>query len=121
MSRDALIDLALVGWFVALAIAETVSARQGQPRGSSDDGRLLTNFGLTALVILSSGLLPLATIASAQVGVGIGLAYHLHVPWVLIFALTLLGQTFAAYWVHRWMHASPLLWRVHRVQRKRAN
>jgi len=115
LSRDALIDLALVGWFVALAIAEAISARHGRTRESGDDGRLLTNFGLTALVILASGLLPLATIASAQVGVGIGMAHHLHLPWVPIFALTLLGQTFAAYWVHRWMHASPLLWRVHRV------
>jgi len=89
LSRDALIDLALVGWFVALAIAEAISARHGRTRESGDDGRLLTNFGLTALVILASGLLPLATIASAQVGVGIGMAHHLHLPWVPIFALTL--------------------------------
>jgi sterol desaturase/sphingolipid hydroxylase (fatty acid hydroxylase superfamily) len=115
LTRDALISLALVGWFVALAIAETVSARSGRPRESSDDGRLLTNFGLTALVLLGSGLLPLATIASAQVGAGIGIAYHVRLPWIAIFALVLLGQSFAAYWVHRWMHVWPLLWRVHRV------
>ena len=115
MTRDALINLALVGWFVALAVAETAFARRGQPGEPSDDGRLLTNFGLTALVLLTSGLLPLASIATAKASAGIGIAYRVHLAWPAIFALTLLCQTFAAYWAHRWMHLSPLLWRVHRV------
>jgi sterol desaturase/sphingolipid hydroxylase (fatty acid hydroxylase superfamily) len=113
LTRDALIGLALVGWFAALAIAETVGARGGQVRENSNDGRLLTNFGLTALVLLSSGLFPLANVGSALVGAGI--AYRVQFPWIAILALTLIAQTFAAYWVHRLMHVSPLMWRVHRV------
>jgi sterol desaturase/sphingolipid hydroxylase (fatty acid hydroxylase superfamily) len=115
LTRDVLIDLALVGWFVALAVVETVFVPGGKARESSDDGRLLTNFGLTALVLLATSILPLADIASAEVGAGIGLAYHVGLPWIALFALTWLGQSFAAYWAHRWMHVSPLLWRVHRV------
>jgi sterol desaturase/sphingolipid hydroxylase (fatty acid hydroxylase superfamily) len=113
LTRDALIDLALVGWFAALAIAETVWTRGGQVHEDSNDGRLLTNFGLTALVLLSSGLFPLANVGSALIGTGI--AYHVQFPWIAILVLTLIAQTFAAYWVHRLMHVSPLLWRVHRV------
>jgi sterol desaturase/sphingolipid hydroxylase (fatty acid hydroxylase superfamily) len=115
LTRDVLINLALVGWFVALAIAEVFFARDRQPREGSDDGRLLTNFGLTVLVLLGSGLLPLANVGSAVAGSGMGIAYHVHLPWIAIFTLTLLGLSFAAYWVHRWMHVSQLLWRVHRV------
>jgi sterol desaturase/sphingolipid hydroxylase (fatty acid hydroxylase superfamily) len=115
LTRDVLVDLALVGWFVALAVAEVAFTHNDQPRQSVDDGRLLTNFGLTGLILLATGILPLANIASAEVGAGIGLAYHVHLPWIALFALTWLGQSFAAYWAHRWMHAVPLLWRVHRV------
>jgi sterol desaturase/sphingolipid hydroxylase (fatty acid hydroxylase superfamily) len=115
LTRDVLINLTLLGWFVALAIAEAFFARDGQPREGSDDGRLLTNFGLTALVLLATSILPLANIASAEFGAGIGLAYYVDLPWIVLFALTWLGQSFAAYWAHRWMHAFPLLWRVHRV------
>lgn len=36
-------------------------------------------------------------------------------PWALQFAVFLLVNDFARYWLHRWYHASPLLWRAHRV------
>ncbi|MCG8409480.1 MAG: sterol desaturase family protein [Phycisphaerales bacterium] len=36
-------------------------------------------------------------------------------PWVLQLAVFLLVNDFARYWLHRWHHASPLLWRIHRV------
>jgi sterol desaturase/sphingolipid hydroxylase (fatty acid hydroxylase superfamily) len=115
LTRDTLISLALVGWFVALAIAESVWTRSHHSHESSSDSRLFTNFGLTALVLLGSSLLPLANVGSALAGAGFGLAYHLRSPWIATFALTLIAQTFAAYWLHRWMHSWPLLWRVHRV------
>jgi len=115
LTRDTLISLALVGWFVAMAIAETASAPTNHVRKGNDDSRLLTNFGLTALVLLGSSLLPLANVGSALAGAGVGLAYHVRLPWIAVFALTLIAQTFAAYWVRRWMHSWPLLWRVHRV------
>ncbi len=36
-------------------------------------------------------------------------------PWILQFAVFLLVNDFARYWLHRWYHSSPLLWRIHRV------
>jgi sterol desaturase/sphingolipid hydroxylase (fatty acid hydroxylase superfamily) len=45
----------------------------------------------------------------------VGIAYHVRLPWIAVFAATLLAQTFALYWAHRLMHAWPLFWRVHRV------
>jgi sterol desaturase/sphingolipid hydroxylase (fatty acid hydroxylase superfamily) len=115
LTRDTLIGLALLGWFAALAIAETLGARSARTPENNDDRRLLTNFGLTTLVLLASSLLPLANVASAIASRGVGLAYHVPLPWIAILVLTLLAQTFAAYWAHRLMHAWPLLWRVHRV------
>ncbi len=36
-------------------------------------------------------------------------------PWALQFVVFLLVNDFARYWLHRWYHVSPLLWRAHRV------
>ena len=36
-------------------------------------------------------------------------------PWVAQFALFLLVNDFMRYWLHRWYHVSPVLWRIHRV------
>jgi sterol desaturase/sphingolipid hydroxylase (fatty acid hydroxylase superfamily) len=36
-------------------------------------------------------------------------------PWAAQFALFFLVNDFGRYWLHRWYHASPRLWRVHRV------
>jgi sterol desaturase/sphingolipid hydroxylase (fatty acid hydroxylase superfamily) len=118
LSRDLLLSLGLVGWFVVLAMAEVVTASANPVREESGgDARLVTNFGLTALVLVAGGLYPLANVASAAAGErwGVGLAQRLALPWLSIFTLALLAQTFAAYWVHRWMHRTPLFWRVHRV------
>lgn len=38
-----------------------------------------------------------------------------HWPWVARVVLAVLVADGAAYWLHRAMHASPLLWRLHRV------
>jgi sterol desaturase/sphingolipid hydroxylase (fatty acid hydroxylase superfamily) len=66
---------------------------------------------------VGSGFFPLINVGSSIFGqrLSIGLAHQVYLPWIGIFALTLLAQSFAAYWVHRLMHATPLLWRVHRV------
>ncbi len=36
-------------------------------------------------------------------------------PWVAQLVVFLLVNDFARYWLHRWHHSSPLLWRIHRV------
>jgi sterol desaturase/sphingolipid hydroxylase (fatty acid hydroxylase superfamily) len=117
LRSETLFQLSLIGCFVALAIGELASRHRGEASEPSSDGRLLTNFGLTALVLLAGGLVPLARIASslADERFRIGLANAVHLPWAAILAVTLLLDSFASYWVHRLMHATPLLWRVHRV------
>ena len=118
MNRDNLISLALIGWFVLLALAEVASVRAEptQP-GPKNDARLITNFGLTALILIAGGLYPLGTVSAALLSerLGIGLAHRIHMGWPAILALLLIAQTFALYWVHRLMHEAPLLWRIHRV------
>lgn len=115
MGRDGLIALALLGWFFILAVVEVATA--ADRRSGTSEARLVTNFGLTAIAVLVAGLFPLADVAAAASGAhfGLGIANRVAMSWLAILALTLIAQTFAAYWVHRWMHRSDLLWRVHRV------
>lgn len=116
LSPDVAIAISLLGWFVILAVAKVVT-RTEERGGSGSDARLVTNFGLTALALLTAALFPLANVAAAASGAhfGLGIAHSLSMSWVAIFVLTLIVQTLVAYWVHRWMHRSALLWRVHRV------
>ena len=118
MKPDAFVQLALLGWFVLLAIAEVVAAPPGTQRDErSGNARLLTNFGLTALIVAASAVLPIARMTASLSGerLGTGITNIVPLPWVANCALLLIVDSFAAYWIHRLMHASPLLWRVHRV------
>ena len=117
MKTETLLQLCLVGLFVVLALGEVVSRPMDDKPQDLGDSRLLTNFSLTALALLSGGLLPLARISSSLVSerFGIGLANLAHLPWAAILAAMLLLDSFAAYWMHRLMHVTPVLWRVHRV------
>jgi len=118
MSRDVLLQLALLLWFVVLAMIEVGMAKKSRPTANLDaDARLLTNFGFTALYLLVGALLPLATAVAAVSGegLGVGLANYVPMPWLVVLVLTLLGLTFANYWTHRWVHQNSLLWRIHRV------
>jgi len=36
-------------------------------------------------------------------------------PWAVQFLIFFLAIDFLRYWLHRWHHASPFLWRLHRV------
>ena len=117
MNQEFLIPAALVGWFVLLAVVETIFTRRDAVREPGGDARLVTNFGLTAIAIFVGSLLPVANVGSSVLAerLGIGLTEHAEIPFAAVIALTLLGQTFAGYWVHRLMHVSPLFWRMHRV------
>jgi sterol desaturase/sphingolipid hydroxylase (fatty acid hydroxylase superfamily) len=117
LSRNVIVFVALITWFALLAIAEFLAARKRGPSCNGSDSRLVTNFGLAAIGLVASSLLPLANLSSAAFSerLGIGISRHVAVPWVAMFALTAIAQTFAAYWVHRAMHQTSLLWRVHRV------
>jgi sterol desaturase/sphingolipid hydroxylase (fatty acid hydroxylase superfamily) len=117
VSRDSIISLGLLAWFTLLAVAEVITAQPGRKQSGGGDARLVTNFGLTAVNLILSGLVPLASVTAASVSqqLGIGLAHQVPLPWLTTFALTLGTQSFATYWLHRLMHKEMLLWRVHRV------
>ncbi|MCA1654010.1 MAG: sterol desaturase family protein [Sphingomicrobium sp.] len=109
--------LFLLIWFAAFAVAEACLARGAAIARGGGDGRLATNFGLTALILFGSAIMPLVglgVLARGPQGGG-GLMAVLGLGTVAIFLLTLLARTFVAYWVHRLVHAIPLLWRIHRV------
>jgi sterol desaturase/sphingolipid hydroxylase (fatty acid hydroxylase superfamily) len=118
MNPDILPSLALLAWFMALAIGETAVARASRSSPSENaDARVVTNVGFTVMMVLVGASLPLTNVAAAasSQGFGIGLGSRVPVPWLAVLALTLVAQTFASYWAHRWMHSSRLLWRIHRV------
>jgi sterol desaturase/sphingolipid hydroxylase (fatty acid hydroxylase superfamily) len=117
VSRSALLGLALVGWFVLLALAELRWRPKGAEILVSSNSRLVTNFGFAILILSAGALFPLAGIASSVFAqrLDVGLARHAALPWIAIFALLLLADSFVAYWAHRLMHGTSLFWRVHRV------
>ena len=115
MNREYILPAAVVAWFLLLALAEVIAARRFAKSQRTTDRRLLANFRLTALVILCGTLFPVAGAAIISERLGIGLAQSVALPAALVFVVTLIAQTFAAYWSHRMMHALPLLWRIHRV------
>jgi sterol desaturase/sphingolipid hydroxylase (fatty acid hydroxylase superfamily) len=86
LNPNAFLGLALIAWFVSLALAASL-------------------------------IVPLANVGAAATGewAQIGLAHHVALPLWGVAALLLTMQSFAAYWVHRLMHRTPILWRVHRV------
>jgi len=107
--------LILLGWVILLAFFEAWSGH-GRREGASDR-RLLTNISLTLLVLGAGALFPIARLAASTAAqlLNSGFLRSVHWPWLLLFAVALLAETFAAYWAHRITHKTPLLWRLHRV------
>ncbi len=79
--------------------------------------RWTTNFGLGAIGFAIAALLPVSTLVAASWSraAGLGLEAHLAMAAAVALAVLLVTRSFAAYWLHRAMHAHPLLWRLHRV------
>jgi sterol desaturase/sphingolipid hydroxylase (fatty acid hydroxylase superfamily) len=79
--------------------------------------RWTTNFGLGAIGFAIAAMLPVSTLVAASWSrdAGFGLDAHLAMPAAVAFAVLLITRSFTAYWLHRAMHAHPLLWRLHRV------
>lgn len=105
--------LVLLGWVILLAILEAWSGERSVV--AAGDGRLITNFGLTAMAFGVGALFPIARlgVSGAAYGLNIGLLRSL--PWTAIMVAALLAESLSNYWVHRIFHRTPLLWRFHRV------
>jgi sterol desaturase/sphingolipid hydroxylase (fatty acid hydroxylase superfamily) len=108
----------LIPVFCALALAiviETVVPLRQQSRRLH--GRLPTNLALLGVTLGLGMLLNFAlAIGAAYVQAnGLGLLQMVGTGTVASFVLTLLALDGATYLVHRLLHQSPLLWRVHLV------
>jgi sterol desaturase/sphingolipid hydroxylase (fatty acid hydroxylase superfamily) len=80
--------------------------------------RRSNNLGLAvidaALLRALAGIAPVA-VASFAAGHGLGLFNSIEIPIWLEVLLLLLALDALVWWQHRWLHLSPLLWRLHRV------
>ncbi|MFM6932618.1 MAG: sterol desaturase family protein [Novosphingobium sp.] len=80
-------------------------------------GRYVVNFGLPMLGALLAMVLPFGSAGAALLADARawGLFNTFSAPGVLILSIALMARTLLAYWLHRAMHAVPLLWRIHRI------
>lgn len=117
MHTGAFLGLGLIGWFALMAGAELYYARRSPRPERSSDQRLLTNFVFGAVTFAMGVFVPISKLgaSAAAQSLGAGIAPRLGLSWLLVLALLMLTDSFAVYWVHRLMHRTPLLWRVHRV------
>lgn len=108
---------ALLACFAVLALCEVAAPRVERGSDGASDARLVTNFALGIVTIGIASVLPLSTLAAAVFAqkLGIGLGPLVALPWIAAFALLLTARSFTTYWVHRFSHAIPWIWRIHRV------
>jgi sterol desaturase/sphingolipid hydroxylase (fatty acid hydroxylase superfamily) len=114
---DAWLRPAIVaGVFALLIAAELAIAARPHRRD-----RWMANLGFGAI----GGLIGVALAALFPVGAalwaqaaGIGLFRWLAVPEAVALPLAILLLDLAVYWQHRWMHAVPWLWRLHRLHHR---
>jgi sterol desaturase/sphingolipid hydroxylase (fatty acid hydroxylase superfamily) len=110
--------LYLGGYCLLLVIVAAMEMFRPMHRSpNAPKGRLLTNFGMGVINVAIATVIPLSIVAAARWArtEQIGLLNLVPVPGVVSAAITIAVRSLAAYWLHRAMHASRLLWRVHRV------
>jgi len=115
--RDFLATLAVTLPMLALASAIELGLPMFR-RPAGQRGRVATNLALTGVTLAWNGLLTwtAAGIALALSVEGRGLMTWIEVPFPVqvVVGFVVLDFSFG-YFAHRAMHASPLLWRAHRV------
>lgn len=105
-----------VAMLVTFAVLELMLSRPDN-RPESPTGRYVVNFGLPIVGALLAMAVPLGSAGAALLAEtnAWGLFNSVNAPAVLILSVALVARTLLAYWLHRLMHAVPLLWRIHRV------
>ncbi|MEO7917169.1 MAG: sterol desaturase family protein [Dokdonella sp.] len=89
--------------------------RRDDQQGWLRQARNVALMGVSTLIVYL--LLPLTTVILAlRIGdAGYGLFNRLALPLWVELAVSMVVLDLAIYWQHRWFHAIPLLWRMHRV------
>ena len=87
------------------------------PEAADRARRWPTNFGLGILNGLIVSAVPVASVGAAQWAAAhdLGLLNWMGASWWLALPCTLLVKSLAQYAFHRFCHAQPLFWRLHRV------
>ncbi len=93
---------------------ERVFAFRG-PGGAKREMRHLAVWAIGALLVQAIPLAAAVGAAEFARRSGIGLLNLLSLPSAVAIPLTIVGLDAWTYWLHRAYHASPLLWRLHRV------
>ena len=98
----------------ALMLAERLWPRRS---GIDRRHRWRTNFGLTAINVVTLGLQPLSLIGAARWAEvqGWGLLNQVALPVALLLPVVLLARGFISFATHWLMHRVPVFWRLHRV------
>ena len=106
---------AFFGGMAVFALWEVVRPAIG--RAPDRLRRWRTNFAMTALGILTLGVLPITTFAAALWAQSqqIGLLNMVELSGWSVVVITLLARSLISWLVHFASHKVPLLWRIHRV------
>lgn len=114
---DAFISRIFFGSIIVAAVSEFMFPLR--PLSHRMGPRWLANIGLGAANILIARWVLPVTGAMLASGYGVGLFNHLVPPvWVPDWAQIVIGVLILdvmSYWVHRVMHMTPVLWRLHRI------
>jgi len=102
--------------FFGVALAETFRPRQRAtaplgPRWANNIALSCLNSALSYLLLPGGGLESLQRVAGAAAALWDPIRGH----WAIEIALGFLVFDLIAYWLHRFAHAVPIFWRIHRV------
>jgi sterol desaturase/sphingolipid hydroxylase (fatty acid hydroxylase superfamily) len=115
MAFEPLQYAAFVGALVVLGMLESIAALGAEDvaRGK----RWPANFALTAINILLLGVLPVGSLAAADVAASRdwGLLNQIAMPASIAVVAAFLLRSLVSYGIHVAMHKVPWLWRLHRV------
>lgn len=114
MGMIVLIGVFAVG-IVAFHLLEQVAPiRDGYKSGVTREGYLAD---VISTIVNGPGLSGLTRVAAVYLVTLVPQQARVMADWHVVgqFALFFVVNDFGRYWLHRWYHASPLLWRFHRV------
>lgn len=110
-------DAQFAVFFLLLPALMLAERRWPRRPGVERRRRWRTNFGLTAVNVVTLGLQPLSLIGAARWAElhGWGLLNLVALPVALLVPAVLLARGFISFATHWLMHRVPLFWRLHRV------
>lgn len=104
----------VISLLAVLAVLASLEVRTTNEEARSDR-RLMTNLGLGGISLFLPVLLPVGTIAAADLAAELRWQPMRGIGLIDAFLVVLLARSLGAYWLHRATHRFPVLWRFHSV------